>query len=143
MKQELIKALKALSKEQWEDLEDGHGTFKPKFYTEMGFPDHFVKNHMTEIVSDGTWKGSLWKDQDKAIAVIAEIRSIPKGKPIPEDLEKRFTEVYIPKVTGINNLDFLFGLCDAVKVHTGNPFIGRGFQARHLVGVLQNFTKNQ
>ena len=142
MKQ-IIKVLKNLTVEQWEDLEDGHGTFKPKFYIKMGFPDDFVNNHITEIVSDGTWKGSLWKDQDKAIAVIAEIRSIPKGKPIPEDLEKRFTEVYIPKVTGINNLDFLFGLCNAVKVDPENPFIGRGFQARHLVEVLQNFTKNQ
>lgn len=139
-KQKLITVLTKLNKEQWEDLTDGHGNFKPTFYYEMGFPKEFVDEYISVTESDGTYTGSLWKDPDKALGVIAQIRRIPEDQDIPKELEERFNEVYIPSVEGITNLSFLHGLARTVDVEY-HTCLGRGRQARNIVTALQKSLK--
>lgn len=134
----LRQVLENLKPEDWDDLADGHSNNKPKFYEDLGFEKSHYEKYIKEFESDGTWKGSLWKDQGKALAVIAELRRIPKSKPIPKALEKRFNEVYIAKVKGIYNLTFVMGICNELNISFGD-FIGRGFQAQECVRELKKF----
>ena len=49
---------------------DGWSQLKPEYFIECGFPKSFIDPLITTFVSDGTWKGSLWKDQDKGIIAL-------------------------------------------------------------------------
>ena len=42
---------------------DGWSQFKPEYFIECGFPKSFIDPLISTFVSDGTWKGSLWKDE--------------------------------------------------------------------------------
>jgi hypothetical protein len=137
MKQQITKVLKGLKKEQWEDLNDAYSNMKTKYYTDMGFPDEFVKKFMTEFESDGTYTGSLWKDPMKAIAILSEIRRIPKGQELPQELVARFNEQYIPKTIGIYSLDFLKGLAKELEIEY-DTCLGRGRQARYIISAIQS-----
>jgi len=106
---ELQTVLKGLTEEQWEDLTTGHDLFKAKFYTDMGFPDEFVKRFIMEIESD---------------------LSSPKTTIYDKDMN------VLEKVIGIYNLDFLRGLERAVGVKAEGS-LGRGREARNIITALQ------
>jgi hypothetical protein len=136
MKQKLITTLKNLNEEQWEDLNDAYGSFKPEFYIKMGFPEEFVQKCVETFESDGTYAGSLWKDPDKALVLLSKIQRVPKGKPLPKEYEKEFTELYIPKIDSVLSLSFLRRLAHAVNVEY-EGCMGRGREARYIVTALQ------
>ena len=139
-KQKLVTVLTKLNKEQWEDLTDGHGDFKPTFYYGMGFPKEFVDKNISVTKSDGTYTGSLWKDPDKAMYVISQIQRVPKDQDVPAELVEKFNELYIPEVEGITNLEFLTNLAGEVGV-SFDECLGRGRQARYIVTALQKSLK--
>jgi len=139
LKQQTITALK----KNFELEGDGHTMFNPEYYTKMGLPKELVDKNIKVHKSDGSWKGSFWKDEGKALVVMAEIRSLPKNKSIPDKLSKRFAEVYQPELKGVYNLDFLYSVCEVLEIKTDNPFIGRGFQAQHLVEKIKAFINTQ
>ena len=59
---------KLLKSGEYELERDGWSQFKPDFFIELGFPKSFIDPLITTFVSDGTWKGSLWKDHDKELS---------------------------------------------------------------------------
>lgn len=62
IKNQLKTALSNLSEQQWKDIDDAYGSYKPEFYIKMGFPEEFVNSCIETFTSDGTYQGSLWKD---------------------------------------------------------------------------------
>lgn len=110
---QIKKVLKKLTTEQWEDLTTGHDLFKTKFYTDMGFPDEFVKKYISEIESDLSSPLSTIYDKDMNI---------------------------IERVIGIYNLEFLRGLEREMGVKA-EGCMGRGREARNIITALQKELK--
>ena len=140
MKQELVSVLKKLNSEQWESITDGHTTFKETFYTKMGFPEEFVKNCVETIKSDGTYMGSVWKDEMKAIVTIRKIQEYKREEDIPEDLVKEFNENFISEQRCVYSLTFLRRLAHKLGVEY-ESCMGRGREARYIVTALQKSLK--
>jgi hypothetical protein len=42
---------------------DGWGELEPAYFYKAGFPKEFIDPLVTTFKSDGSWKGSLWKDE--------------------------------------------------------------------------------
>ena len=109
---------------------DGWTQYEPEYFYEAGFPEEFIEPLITTFKSDGSWKGSLWKDQDRALVVLAKIREYKTVDEIPDEIVKEFDEVYIPVAHGVYYLDFLYALAELYGVEkAGAAFIGRGFRA--------------
>ncbi|MCK5600922.1 hypothetical protein KAR91_03575 [Candidatus Pacearchaeota archaeon] len=107
----LVKVLSSLNEEQWKELEDGHELFKPEHYTKMGFPLDYAEKFVRNFKSDGTPKGTIFRD----------------GKVVAE-------------LNGIYNLQFVQGLCRTLDISYASK-MGRGFQARECVRALQEAVK--
>ena len=129
---------------KYELQRDGWSQFPPDFFIELGFPKSFIDPLITTFVSDGTWKGSLWKDQDKGIIAIGQLKEeaqkLTKEQVkqdnwldlIDQDVLKRFTDVYIPESKGVSYLSFLRALTKLFELKT-EYYNGRGFQAGEYI----------
>jgi len=93
---------------------DGHTLFYPKFFTDMGFDSEFVNKFTHEHESDGSHKGSIYKDGKR-----------------------------VEKVAGVYVLDFAYGVAYDIGADTGpaNRKMGRGFQAQELAVAINNRLK--
>ena len=58
---------------------DGWTQCKPEYFTDEGFPNEFIEPLVKTFKSDGTWKGSLWKN-DSGIIVLGEMQSAIRTK---------------------------------------------------------------
>ena len=130
---------------------DGWGYYEPAYFLQAGFPVDFVEGITHTTKSDGTWKGSMWKDQEKGILALGQMRNaasevkekngdvLPENwlDLIPKKVREDFLEVYIDEQTAVYYLTFLrelariFGVQDA-----GSQYIGRGFAARAYVEAI-------
>jgi len=112
---------------------DGWSELEPEYFYKAGFPKEFIDPLVTTFKSDGSWKGSLWKDEGRALAVLAKIRALPKGtkeEDIPDEIVKEFNEVYVAEAVGVYYLTFLRELAKLFGVEeAGQGYIGRGFAA--------------
>ena len=125
---------------------DGWTQFKPEYFTDEGFPNEFIEPLVKTFKSDGTWKGSLWKN-DSGIIVLGEkqreARKLTEEqahdpnwtKFIDQDVLKRFMDVYIPEAKGVYYLDFLYALCELFGVEAEGA-LGRGSQAGHCINAI-------
>lgn len=88
---------------EWLEDGDGHGIYKPEFYTDLGFSPDIVKKYTRVHESDGTPKGTIFSDDG----------------------------IY-DKLMGIYNLDFLKWFARYIGADTseGDSKMGRGFAAR-------------
>ena len=123
---------------------DGWTQYEPAYFIELGFPKSFIDPLITTFVSDGTWKGSLWKDQDKGIIAMNQLRNeaqkLTKEQVkqdnwldlIDQDVLKRFNEVFIPESKGVDYLRFLRALTKLFELKT-EYYNGRGFQAGEYI----------
>ena len=122
---------------------DGWSQLKPEYFIECGFPKSFIDPLITTFVSDGTWKGSLWKDQDKGISAFNQLRNevlkLTKEQItenwhtlIDQDVLRRFEEVYIHESKGVDYLRFLRALTKLFELKT-EYYNGRGFQAGEYI----------
>tara|TARA_B110000014_G_C20098750_1_gene576341 strand:- start:1286 stop:1741 length:456 start_codon:yes stop_codon:yes gene_type:complete len=112
---------------------DGWTQYEPEYFYKAGFPKEFIDPLITTFKSDGSWKGSLWKDEGKALAVLSRIRELPEDTPaelIPEDIVQEWNKVFIAEATGVYYLEFLYALAELYGVEkAGAAFSGRGFRA--------------
>ena len=123
---------------------DGWTQYEPDFFIKLGFPKSFIDPLITTFVSDGTWKGSLWKDQDKGLIAINQIRNeaqkltkeqLENGEwlqYIDQDVVRRFEDVYIHESKGVSYLSFLRALTQLFELKT-EYYNGRGFQAGEYI----------
>ena len=127
---------------------DGHTQVKPEFFIEEGFPKEFIDPIVKTYKSDGTWKGSLWKNDSGIIALRemqTEARKLTKEQAkdpnwtqyIDQDVLKRFLEVYIPEAKGVYYLDFLYALCELFGVKADGA-LGRGSQAGNCINAIHS-----
>ena len=135
---------KLLKSGEYELERDGWSQFKPDFFIKLGFPKSFIDPLITTFVSDGTWKGSLWKDQDKGLIAINQIRNeaqkltkeqLENGEwlqYIDQDVVRRFEDVYIHESKGVSYLSFLRALTQLFELKT-EYYNGRGFQAGEYI----------
>ena len=129
---------------------DGWSQMKPEYFIKAGFPKSFIDPLITTFVSDGTWKGSLWKDENKAIIAYNQLKSEAQKltdkqvkqdnwtKLIDQDVLKRFLEVYIHESKGVYYLTFLRALTDLFGVKAGQAYHGRGSQAGYYIRAIHN-----
>lgn len=87
---------------------DGHGLYDPQFLTDLGVPEELVKRVTTKYKSDGSYKGSIFKD----------------GELIPETVAVYSLNLY-RRISGDLGLP-------------GSSALGRGFEARELHGKIKN-----
>ena len=123
---------------------DGWSQIKPAYFIELGFPKSFIDPLISTFVSDGTWKGSLWKDEDKGIIAFNQLRNEAQKltkehamqdnwlELIDQDVLKRFEEVFIPESKGVSYLTFLRALTKLFELKT-EYYNGRGFQAGEYI----------
>ena len=123
---------------------DGWTQYEPDFFIKLGFPKSFIDPLITTFVSDGTWKGSLWKDEDKGIIAFNQIRNeaqkltkeeLENGEwlqYIDQDVVRRFEDVYIHESKGVSYLSFLRALTQLFELKT-EYYNGRGFQAGEYI----------
>ena len=135
---------KLLKSGKYELERDGWTQYEPDFFIKLGFPQSFIDPLITTFVSDGTWKGSLWKDEDKGIIAMNQLRNeaqkLTKEQPkqdnwldlIDQDVLKRFSEVFIPESKGVSYLSFLRALTQLFELKT-EYYNGRGFQAGEYI----------
>ena len=135
---------KLLKSGEYELERDGWSQFKPDFFIKLGFPKSFIDPLITTFVSDGTWKGSLWKDEDKGLIAINQIRNeaqkltkeqLENGEwlqYIDQDVVRRFEDVYIHESKGVSYLSFLRALTQLFELKT-EYYNGRGFQAGEYI----------
>jgi len=132
---------------------DGWTNYDPKEFLEAGFPKEFVEPLIQTWKSDGTYKGSLWKDDAKGIIALGEFQAAARkiaddhnlkdGDPmpsnwtdlVPKPIMKKFMEVYIPEQKGVYYLTFLRGLEKLFGV-TARSCQGRGYQAGAIINVI-------
>ena len=127
---------------------DGWSQLQPEYFIELGFPKSFIDPLISTFVSDGTWKGSLWKDEDKGIIAINQLRNeahkltkeqmnqVDWIELVDQDVLKRFMEVYIPESKGVYYLTFLRALTDLFGVKAGQAYHGRGSQAGYYIRAI-------
>jgi len=129
---------------------DGWSMFEAEHFIEAGFPKDFIEPLVETQKSDGTWKGSYWKDENKGIIahgkMTEEARKISDqndGKmpedwmdQVPQDVRDQFLEVYIPELKGVNYLHFLRALEKLFGVKSESYF-GRGSRAGGIIKVIQ------
>lgn len=139
---------KLLKSGEYELERDGWSQFKPDFFIKLGFPKSFIEPLISTFVSDGTWKGSLWKDEDKGIIAFNQLRNeaqkLTKEQVkqdnwldlIDQDVLKRFKEVFIPESKGVYYLTFLRALTDLFGVKAGQAYHGRGSQAGYYIRAI-------
>ena len=120
-----------------------------EYFIEAGFPKDFIEPLVETETSDGTWKGSFWKDEDKGIIAHGKMTEAARkiadnndGKmpedwmdQVPQDVRDQFLEVYIPELKGINYLHFLRALEKLFGVES-QSFFGRGSQAGGIITVI-------
>ena len=123
---------------------DGWSQIKPAYFIKLGFPKSFIDPLISTFVSDGTWKGSLWKDEDKGLIAINQIRNeaqkltkeqLENGEwlqYIDQDVVRRFEDVYIHESKGVSYLSFLRALTQLFELKT-EYYNGRGFQAGEYI----------
>ena len=123
---------------------DGWTQYEPDFFIKLGFPKSFIDPLITTFVSDGTWKGSLWKDEDKGLIAMIQIRNeaqkltkeqLENGEwlqYIDQDVVRRFEDVYIHESKGVSYLSFLRALTQLFELKT-EYYNGRGFQAGEYI----------
>lgn len=128
-------------------LRDGHTNYKPEMFVKAGFPKEFIDPIVNTWKSDGTYKGSLWKDEivgavvhgdmtREAEKLTKEQRKDPEWtKFIDQDVLNRFIEVYIPEQKGVYYLSFLYAICDLFGVEADGA-IGRGSQAGNCINAI-------
>jgi hypothetical protein len=117
---------------------DGWSMPPPEYFIAAGFPADFIEPLVETIKSDGTWKGSLWKDQVRALNVISKMQALPqdtKLDDIPYDLVREFSQVYIAEQEGIYYLTFLRGLEQLFGLKA-RGCLGRGSQASEIIKVI-------
>jgi len=127
---------------------DGWSQLKPEYFIECGFPKSFIDPLITTFVSDGTWKGSLWKDEDKGIIAFNELRNEARKltkeqlasnewlQYIDQDVVRRFEDVYIHESKGVYYLTFLRALTDLFGIKAGQAYHGRGSQAGYYIKAI-------
>ena len=127
---------------------DGWSQMKPEYFIEAGFPKSFIDPLITTFVSDGTWKGSLWKDENKAIIAYNQFKSeaekltVKQVKQdnwtelIDQDVLKRFLEVYIHESKGVYYLTFLRALTQLFELKPSEVYHGRGSQAGEYIRTI-------
>ncbi len=104
---QLIIALKSDS----QLIPDGHGYYLPEYYYHMGFPIEFVDLHVRKHESDGTYKGTIYKDN--------------------------FTKTR-HYVVGVDNLEMLESIAELFNLKI--PFFyGRGRKALALVRAINSY----
>jgi len=135
---------KLLKSGKYELERDGWSQYKPDFFIKLGFPKSFIDPLISTFVSDGTWKGSLWKDEDKGLIAINQIRNeaqkltkeqLENGEwlqYIDQDVVRRFEDVYIHESKGVSYLSFLRALTQLFELKT-EYYNGRGFQAGEYI----------
>ena len=135
---------KLLKSGKYELERDGWTQYEPDFFIKLGFPQSFIDPLISTFVSDGTWKGSLWKDEDKGLIAINQIRNeaqkltkeqLENGEwlqYIDQDVVRRFEEVYIHESKGVSYLTFLRALTKLFELKT-EYYNGRGFQAGEYI----------
>ena len=135
---------KLLKSGKYELERDGWTQYEPDFFIKLGFPKSFIDPLITTFVSDGTWKGSLWKDEDKGLIAINQIRNeaqkltkeqLENGEwlqYIDQDVVRRFEDVYIHESKGVSYLTFLRALTQLFELKT-EYYNGRGFQAGEYI----------
>ena len=123
---------------------DGWSQIKPAYFIKLGFPKSFIDPLISTFVSDGTWKGSLWKDEDKGIIAMNQLRNeaqkltkeqLENGEwlqYIDQDVVRRFEDVYIHESKGVSYLSFLRALTQLFELKT-EYYNGRGFQAGEYI----------
>jgi hypothetical protein len=128
-------------------VRDGWEQLKPEFFIEQGFPKELIYPIVKTYKSDGTYKGSLWKDTTKGAVVHGDMtREVDKlsdeQRKDPEWLQlidqkvlKRFLEVYIHEAKGVYYLDFLYALCKLFGVEPKSA-LGRGSQAGKCINAI-------
>ena len=128
---------------------DGWTNYEAKYFIEAGFPKEFVEPLIHTFKSDGTWKGSLWKDENKGIIALREMQEAArkiadehKDKMpsnwtdlVPKPVMEKFMEVYIPEQKGVYYLTFLRGL-EKLFGLTAQGCLGRGWQAGAIINVV-------
>ena len=133
---------------------DGWSMLKPEHFIEAGFPKEFIEPLVETEKSDGTWKGSYWKDENKGIIAHGKMseaaRKIADNNDgimpddwlelVPKDVRDPFLEVYIPELTGVNYLRFLRALEKLFGVKSESYF-GRGSQAGGIIRVIHEKLK--
>ena len=121
---------------------DGWTQYAPEYFYKSGFPEEFIEPLIATFKSDGSWKGSLWKDQNRALVVLAKIREYENVDDIPDEIVKEFDEVYIPVAQGVYYLDFLYALAKLYGVEeAGASFNGRGFRASAYKDAIETAVK--
>ena len=121
---------------------DGWTQYAPEYFYKSGFPEEFIEPLIATFKSDGSWKGSLWKDQNRALVVLAKIREYENVDDIPDEIVKEFDEVYIPVAQGVYYLDFLYALAKLYGVEeVGASFNGRGFRASAYKDAIETAVK--
>ena len=121
---------------------DGWTQYAPEYFYKSGFPKEFIDPLVTTFKSDGSWKGSLWKDQNRALVVLAKIREYENVDDIPEDIVQEWNEVFIAEATGVYYLEFLYALAKLYGVEeAGASFNGRGFRASAYKDAIETAVK--
>lgn len=75
---------------------------------------------------------------DKALALLAKIRRVPRNKKLPVEYEQEFEKLFIPQVTSVMSSSFLRKIANALDVKY-QTYFGRGRQAREIVECLKQY----
>jgi hypothetical protein len=81
---------------------DGHGVYAPEWYTDRGWSAEMISGITFTHRSDGTYKGSIWREDG---TMIAEIR-------------------------GVYSLTFHEAVAEILGITDHEPMNGRGFRAQ-------------
>ena len=128
---------------------DGWTMFEAEHFIEAGFPKDFIEPLVETETSDGTWKGSYWKDENKGIIAHGKMCEAARKiadknngtmpddwtNQVPKEVLENFLEVYIPELKGVNYLHFLRALETLFGVKSESYF-GRGSQAGGIIRVI-------
>jgi len=129
---------------------DGWTMFEAEHFIEAGFPKDFIEPLVETETSDGTWKGSYWKDENKGIIAHGKMQEAARkiadnndGKMpddwlelVPRDVVEQYSAVFIPELKGVNYLHFLRALEKLFEVES-QSFFGRGSQAGGIIKGIQ------
>ena len=154
VKKTLRKEIGDLLKSRKYKLErDGWTQFNASYFVKAGFPKAFIEPLIQTFKSDGSYKGSLWKDDMKgiiawremssAVRKLADDHNLKEGDPMPDDWTKlvpssvldAWNEVYIPEQKGVYYLDFLRALERLFGVKA-EGYMGRGYQAGAIINAV-------
>jgi hypothetical protein len=90
---------------------DGWSLYEPDMLKRLGLPDAFMDEITQEFTSDHSSPKSIITNQQGVVADGGTVR-------------------------GVSGLTLGHALCDALDLDGSNSFSGRGFEARHLRGVI-------